>query len=202
MLHEVVIALHYSQVTSNGTDWLPYSPDLKPSDFFLQRHLKHIVYSKSVICEACVSISVQTLQQRISNFTLRLHHVSTTHGSHIEYIVISTTTVDFYLPSKKISPTCVRNAFQCVIGRYWTHSLTDWLSVTLRRQFAPSNGWSRTVTFIRKLSITYPPSLIIFRRKTPSLSRPVFKIGFLLLQDNVSRYTVISQPCEVSSVPK
>ncbi|GIY83713.1 hypothetical protein CDAR_171381 [Caerostris darwini] len=70
---------------------------------------------------------------------------------------------------------------------------TDWLSVTLRRQFAPSNGWFLTVTFIRKLSITYPPSLIIFRRKTPSLSRPVLKIGFLLLQDNFDGLDVVTE---------
>lgn len=94
---ERVIALHYSRVTGIGMDWPPYSPDLNPCDFFLWGYLKDTVYSRNpqtleqlqqFICEACASISVETLQRVTSNFILRLRHVIAVKGGHIETIVM------------------------------------------------------------------------------------------------------------------
>lgn len=99
-LHEYfgnrVIALDYPQFTDTGIAWPPYSPDLTPCDFFLWGALKDTVYRnnpatldelESLIGVACDSISVETLQDVMSNFIVRLRHLIVSNGEHFEKIV-------------------------------------------------------------------------------------------------------------------
>lgn len=86
-----VIVLSYPKFTGTGMDWSPYSPDLTPCDYFLWGALKDTVYwnylttldeFESSICVACDSISVETLQDVMSNFITRLRHLIVSNGEH------------------------------------------------------------------------------------------------------------------------
>ncbi|GBN12470.1 hypothetical protein AVEN_118299-1 [Araneus ventricosus] len=88
-----VIALEYPKFTVTGMDWLPYSPDLTPCDYFLWGALKHTVYGNHpstlnelelAICVSYNSISVETLKDVMPNFILRLRHLIFSDGEHFE----------------------------------------------------------------------------------------------------------------------
>lgn len=92
-----VIALKYSTFQGKGMDWPPYSPDLTPCDYFLWGTLKDIVYCNNpstleeleeAICQACVSISGDTLQRVTDNFILRLRHLCSVKGAHFETLLM------------------------------------------------------------------------------------------------------------------
>ncbi|GBL80666.1 hypothetical protein AVEN_225321-1 [Araneus ventricosus] len=91
-----VIALDYPKFTGTGKNWLPYSPDMTPCDYFLWGALKDTVYGyhsstldelESAICVACNSISVEILKDVMSNFILRLRHLIFSNGERFENIV-------------------------------------------------------------------------------------------------------------------
>ena len=96
-LHEYfgnrVIVLDYPQFTDTGKAWPAYFPDLNPCDFFLWGALKDTVYGNHsanldelelLIGVACDSISVETLQDVMSNFIVRLRHLIVSNGEHFE----------------------------------------------------------------------------------------------------------------------
>ena len=94
--NERVMALDYNKDCDKGLDWPPYSPGLNPCDFFLWGCVKDKVYLnnpktisdlKNAIQNEIEKISTATLEAVIQNFVIRLRHVVTTDGSHIEHIV-------------------------------------------------------------------------------------------------------------------
>ena len=98
-LHEFfgnrVIVLDYLQFTDTGKAWPPYFPDLSPCDFFLWSALKDAVYrnnptalDESLNSVACDSISVEALQDMVSTFIVRLHHLIVSNSEHFEKIVL------------------------------------------------------------------------------------------------------------------
>ena len=91
-----ILALGYRDITGMGLDWPPYSPDLNPCDSFLWGYIKDKVYSnnpktiaelKTAIQEVINSIDVPTLQRVMQNFAIRLRHIITNDGRHIEHVI-------------------------------------------------------------------------------------------------------------------
>ncbi|GBL95705.1 hypothetical protein AVEN_661-1 [Araneus ventricosus] len=92
-----VIALDYDKHTGSGMACPPYSPDLKPCDFFLWGYLKDLVYRqtpqtiaelKQDISTACETIPSDMFGRLSGQFCLRLHHVVSANDGYFESIVV------------------------------------------------------------------------------------------------------------------
>jgi len=99
-LHEAfdsrIIGLGSSGRYAGAVDWPPYSPDLNPCDYWLWGHLKDFVYHKSpknvpelknAILEGVKTIGPEVARRAIFNFVVRLQHIVTCEGNHIENIL-------------------------------------------------------------------------------------------------------------------
>jgi len=92
-----VIGLNYPNFANGGLEWLPYSPDLNPLDFFFWGYLKDKSYKnnpetlselKNAIIFEINNIDVQVLQRVIQNFCKRLELYQEGDGGHFEHIYV------------------------------------------------------------------------------------------------------------------
>ena len=92
-----MIVLDYLKFIDIRIAWPPYSPDQNPCDFFLWGALKDTVHRnnpapldelESLIGVACDSIFVETLQDVMSNFIVRLRHLIVSNEEHFVKILL------------------------------------------------------------------------------------------------------------------